>query len=83
MAGQRMHAFDYAEVSAVCTHPDHTGKGYARQLLIHQINRIKAMDATPFLHVRHDNDRAIGVYESLGFAKRRAMYFHVIKKEEL
>jgi hypothetical protein len=42
MAGQRLHAFNYAEVSAVCTHPGYTSKGYARQLLIGQVNRIKA-----------------------------------------
>lgn len=81
MAGQRMHAFNYAEVSAVCTHPDYTGKGYASQLLQYQINRIKAASGIPFLHVRHDNDRAIKVYESLGFSTRRQVYFYVMIKD--
>jgi len=80
MAGQRLHAFNYAEVSAVCTHPDHTGKGYARQLLIHQINRIRAAAEIPYLHVRSDNDRAIKVYESLGFVTRCNVWFSVIQK---
>jgi predicted GNAT family acetyltransferase len=80
MAGQRMHAFKYAEVSAVCTHPDHTGKGFARQLLRHQINRIKAASEIPFLHVRHDNERAIKVYEHLGFCTRSEVYFYVMVK---
>lgn len=80
MAGQRLHAGNYAEVSAVCTHPDHTGKGYARQLLIHQVERIRAASETPYLHVRAGNDRAIKVYESLGFVKSRDMYFYVLKK---
>jgi len=82
MAGQRLNPFNYAEVSAVCTHPDYTGKGYARQLLIHQINRIKAAGNIPFLHVRNDNDRAIKVYESLGFAIRQNIYFNFIVKAE-
>jgi predicted GNAT family acetyltransferase len=82
MAGQRFHPFNYAEVSAVCTHPDYTGKGYARQLLIYQINRIKAVGNIPFLHVRNDNDRAIKVYESLGFAVRKKIYFNFIVKAE-
>ena len=82
MAGQRLHAFNYAEVSAVCTHPDHLGKGYARQLLVQQINRIVAASETPFLHVRHDNHRAIKVYESLGFATRREIFFYVMTKAE-
>jgi ribosomal protein S18 acetylase RimI-like enzyme len=80
MAGQRLHIFNYAEISAVCTHPDHTGKGHARQLLIHQINRIRAAGEIPFLHVRYDNERAIKVYESLGFSTRTFMYFYVIQK---
>jgi ribosomal protein S18 acetylase RimI-like enzyme len=80
MAGQRLHAFNYAEVSAVCTHPDHIGKGYAKQLLQHHINRITAASEIPFLHVRADNERAIKVYESLGFATRIAVYFYVMVK---
>ena len=80
MAGQRLHPFNYAEVSAVCTHPAHTGKGYAKKLLQYHINRIKAASEIPFLHVRDDNERAIKVYESLGFATRRAVYFYVMVK---
>lgn len=80
MAGQRMHAFAYAEVSAVCTHPHYTGKGYARQLLVYHINRIKKASETPFLHVRHDNERAIEVYKRLGFYTRREVYFNVMLK---
>lgn len=80
MAGQRLHVFNYAEISAVCTHPDYLGRGYAKQLLIHQINRIKAASEIPFLHVRYDNDRAIKVYESLGFSTRREIYFYVMQK---
>jgi ribosomal protein S18 acetylase RimI-like enzyme len=80
MAGQRMHPFNYAEISAVCTHPDHTGKGYARQLLLHHINRIKAASEIPFLHVRQNNERAIKVYESLGFFTRIEVYFHAMVK---
>ncbi len=80
MAGQRLNAFNYAEVSAVCTHPDHTGKGYARQLLIHQVKRIQAAGEIPYLHVRSDNDRAIKVYESLGFVTRCNVWFSPIQK---
>lgn len=79
MAGQRMHAFNYAEVSAVCTHPHHTGKGYARQLLTNQINRILETSDTPYLHVKHDNNRAIDLYKSLGFSVRSDMYFYILR----
>ncbi|HXS35253.1 MAG TPA: GNAT family N-acetyltransferase [Flavipsychrobacter sp.] len=80
MAGQRLHAYYFAEVSAVCTHPDHIGKGYARQLLLYQIDRIREASEIPYLHVKSDNDRAIKLYESLGFEKSRDMYFYVIRK---
>lgn len=80
MAGQRLHAEPYAEISAVCTHPDYLGKGYARELLCYQVNRILAASGIPYLHVRQDNYRAIQVYESLGFKKRTPIYFHVLKK---
>jgi ribosomal protein S18 acetylase RimI-like enzyme len=82
MAGQRLHNFPYAEISAVCTHPDHLGKGYARELLIYQINRIKAAAEVPFLHVRYDNERAVNVYKSLGFSTRTEVYFSVMQKEK-
>jgi predicted GNAT family acetyltransferase len=80
MAGQRMNPQPYAEISAVCTHPDHLGKGYAKQLLNYQITRIKLAGEIPFLHVRCDNERAIKVYESIGFTKRRVLHFHILQK---
>jgi ribosomal protein S18 acetylase RimI-like enzyme len=35
MTGQRLHPTPYAEISAVCTHPDYLGRGYAGQLIKH------------------------------------------------
>lgn len=83
MAGQRLYPFNYAELSAVCTHPDHRGRGYARQLLLHQIQRIHAASNIPFLHVRSNNERAIKVYENLGFSTRKEVYFYVMVKNEI
>jgi predicted GNAT family acetyltransferase len=81
MAGQRLHIDDYIEVSAVCTHPDHLGKGYARALILHTIKQIVAMGKTPFLHVRTDNTRAIEVYKSMGFTIRQELFVNVLLKE--
>ncbi|MEB0250069.1 MULTISPECIES: GNAT family N-acetyltransferase [unclassified Mucilaginibacter] len=69
MAGQRMQPLPYVEISAVCTHPDHLGKGYAGILLNEQIKRIMAAGKTPFLHVLADNP-AIRVYQRVGFKNR-------------
>ena len=80
MAGQRLNPKPYAEVSAVCTHPDHLGKGYAAQLIMCQVERIQAAGEIPFLHVLAKNERAINLYQSLGFETRTRIFFYVIKK---
>lgn len=80
MTGQRLHVGNYTELSAVCTHPDHLGKGYASLLMQHQIQIILNNEQQPFLHVREDNDRAIAVYGRLGFVVSRPMYFYFMKK---
>lgn len=80
MAGQRLHPNGFAEISAVCTHPDFTGKGLARQLVLHQIKRITENNETPFLHVKGENLNAIKLYQSIGFEIRTKIFFHILKK---
>ncbi|NCU04584.1 MAG: GNAT family N-acetyltransferase [Chitinophagaceae bacterium] len=80
MTGQRLHVANYTELSAVCTHPHHLGKGYASVLMQHQMQIILSNGQIPFLHVRHDNERAIAVYERLGFVVSRPMYFYFMKR---
>lgn len=80
MTGQRLHPGDYTEISAVCTHPDYLGKGYAAALLNHQLAIIKEQGKQSFLHVRADNARAIEVYKRLGFEVSRVMNFYFLKK---
>jgi predicted GNAT family acetyltransferase len=81
MTGQRLRIDDYIEVSAVCTHPNHLGKGYARALILHTIKQIVAMHKIPFLHVRTDNTRAIEVYKSMGFTVRQELFVNVLLKQ--
>ncbi len=82
MTGQRFHCFDHIEISAVCTHPDYLGRGYAKQLLLSQLTQILSVSKKPYLHVREDNERAIDVYKSIGFLIRKKVFFYVIKKQE-
>ena len=49
------------EISAVCTHPTHVGRGLGARLLAAQAARIHAAGEIPFLHVRSDNAGAIGL----------------------
>ncbi|MGA7106908.1 MAG: GNAT family N-acetyltransferase [Terracidiphilus sp.] len=81
MAGQRMRFPGFVEISAVCTHPDARGRGYARTLMSTVMELIRHEGDMPFLHTFADNYPAIRVYESLGFAKRCTFHLAVLKNE--
>jgi len=80
MAGERLKVPGHTEVSAVCTHPEHTGHGYARILMTEIMRRIRSRGETPFLHVREDNVRAIELYERIGFGRRMVRHLAVLRK---
>jgi len=71
MAGERMKPDGHTEVSGVCTHPDHRGRGYAGALMRHVAQRILDRGERPFLHAYASNRGAIALYESLGFTVLR------------
>jgi GNAT superfamily N-acetyltransferase len=81
MAGQRMRVPGFVEVSAVCTHPDARGRGYARTLMSTVMKLILDAGETPFLHTYADNHSAIRVYHALGYEKRRTFHLAVLKKD--
>ena len=81
MSGQRTHVPGFVEVSAVCTHPDARGRGYARTLMSAVMESILQDGDTPFLHSFADNHAAIRVYEALGFVLRRHFHLAVVKNE--
>ena len=70
MAGERMRPTGFTEVSGVCTHPDHRGRGYGGGLMRIVVARILARGEMPFLHVYANNAGAIALYHSLGFEFR-------------
>jgi predicted GNAT family acetyltransferase len=80
MAGERLKVPGYTEVSAVCTHPEHTGNGYARVLMEEIMRGIGDRREIPLLHVRRDNTRAVKLYERLGFRTRTALHYAVLRK---
>jgi predicted GNAT family acetyltransferase len=81
VTGERMQMNDFIEVSAVVTHPNHTGKGYAKQLVFQTVNEIFKQNKIPYLHVIEDNKGAIQLYEKLGFTIRRKISFWNITKQ--
>jgi predicted GNAT family acetyltransferase len=81
MAGERQRLPGYTEVSAVCTHPDFQGRGYAQTLISAVAAHIVDRGEIPFLHVREDNGGAIRVYEKLGFKTRAIFPFYVLRYE--
>jgi ribosomal protein S18 acetylase RimI-like enzyme len=79
MAGERLRLPGFTEISAVCTHPDDLGHGYASALMTLLMDRIRSRGELPFLHVRAENVRAVEIYERLGFTKRVSSYYAVLR----
>ncbi len=79
MAGERFQLERFTEVSAVCTHPDHRGKGLAEQLSDVVAAGISERGSTPILHVAGTNHNARRVYERLGFQVRRQIAVNVLR----
>jgi GNAT superfamily N-acetyltransferase len=77
MAGERLRSTAFAEISAVCTHPEFRGRGYAQALTTYLAAQIQAAGKTPFLHVKSENGAKV-VYEKIGFRVRAAIYLTVI-----
>ena len=80
MTGQRMHPRPYMEVSAVCTHPDFRGMGYAKALMLHVMKIILDNSFTPFLHVLSNNTNAIELYKTIGFRTRKEIFVDMIRR---
>lgn len=67
MAGERMQAGSFREISGVCTHPDFQGRGIARRLMLKLIRRHMLRGQITFLHVMGENKEAQRLYERMGF----------------
>jgi ribosomal protein S18 acetylase RimI-like enzyme len=80
MAGERIAIPGMREISAVCTHPDHTGQGYAQTLIQHLLRVHAERGLRSFLHVAEQNARAIRLYQHLGFEVTAALKVHQLRK---
>jgi ribosomal protein S18 acetylase RimI-like enzyme len=80
MAGERMRPADYTEITAVCVHPDHRGRGYAQILLAAMTRQIVARGEIAFLHVFSNNASAIALYRRQGMEIRRRLHVTVLER---
>jgi ribosomal protein S18 acetylase RimI-like enzyme len=80
MAGERMKPADYTEITAVCVHPTHRGRGYGQILLAAIARQISARGEIPFLHVFSDNTSAIALYRRQGMEIRRRLHVTVLQR---
>lgn len=82
MAGERMKPAQYTEMTAVCVHPSHRGRGYGQMLLGAISRQIVARGEIPFLHVFTSNHSAIALYRRQGMEIRRRLHVTVLKKQD-
>ncbi|MFJ8013633.1 GNAT family N-acetyltransferase [Streptomyces sp. NPDC096339] len=79
MAGERLRPPGWTEISAVCTHPDHRGRGLATRLVRAVAAGIRERGEIPFLHTAASNTEAIRLYESIGFTLRHRPFFMAVR----
>jgi predicted GNAT family acetyltransferase len=82
MAGERMRPGQYTEITAVCVHPSHRGRGYGQMLLGTVARGIVSRGEIPFLHVFTSNHSAIALYRRQGMEIRRRLHVTVLKKAD-
>ena len=67
MAGSRRCAGEFSEITGVCTHPDFTGRGLARRLVIKMLQHQLLQGQRPFLRVMSHSAAARQLYIQVGF----------------
>ena len=78
MAGRRLRVDGFTELSGVCTHPDHRGRGYAAALSRAVVGEIHASGEAAFLHAFADHEATIAFYRALGFEVRAPMVYTIL-----
>jgi ribosomal-protein-alanine N-acetyltransferase len=77
---------DEVHILNFCVHPDHQHQGWGKQLLNHMLqNIINQGGKFVYLEVRRSNQRAIALYEKVGFSKvgeRKDYYISLDHRED-
>jgi ribosomal protein S18 acetylase RimI-like enzyme len=81
MAGERFRLPGWTEISAVATDPDFQGRGLGARLTLAVAAGILGRGELPFLHAAADNDRALRLYERLGFQPSHDVVFASFRRK--
>jgi predicted GNAT family acetyltransferase len=82
MGGERLMLQGYSEISGVCTHPGHRGKGYAASLIWHVVRKHRRDGIVSWLHVAAKNHKAIELYLRMGFTVAHNVVLHRIRRKD-
>ena len=82
MGGERLTINGYPEISGICTHPAHRGKGYAAAIMWQLARDHRRDGLISWLHVSATNSRAIELYERMGFREVRTIMLHRISRKQ-
>lgn len=80
MTGERLHLGQLREVSGVCCLPEAQGRGLARALIETVVQAQLQRGQTPFLHVMASNQRAVRLYEHMGFRTHQSLLLRVVTR---
>jgi GNAT superfamily N-acetyltransferase len=82
MAGERLRLEGHPEMSGICTHPAHRGKGLARQLIVHLAALHRRQGLVSWLQVSAANANAIALYRDIGFETARSVMLQRISRTD-
>jgi len=82
MGGERITLDGYPEISGICTHPAHRGRGHAASLIWHLARNHRSEGLVSWLHVSVENHHAIELYLRMGFMVARKVELHRICRND-
>jgi ribosomal protein S18 acetylase RimI-like enzyme len=82
MGGERLALDGYPEISGICTHASHRGKGHAASLIWHLVRNHRRNGLVSWLHVSAGNNHAIELYLRVGLTIARKVKLHRLRRND-